>query len=330
MAFLIRRPERSVKHSWMLRTRRGASIILALLSCLAAQSQTHIYDHKHGDTRLQLLQFVGSGQLQDAISLGEKAVSQWPQDPEIHHYLGLAYFKTGQLKPAREQLERARDLNKRETGARFDLALVCLSQQDYSAAADELQVVVKLTPSNPLAHVLLGRSYLNSNRSVPAIDEFKTALRLDPSIRLGHYHLGFAYSSLGRNDEAIAEYRTEVQRSGEHPEVVYELGHSLLEAGKHEEAVGYLQRASELTPQNPDVWYNLGKAQVLAGRAVQGEASLRKAIELNPQDPRPHYQLARALETLGKSEEARVERERFAELKKAQPAAAGTATGRDQ
>ena len=36
------------------------------------------------------------------------------------------------------------------------------------------------------------------------------------------------------------------------------------------------------------------------------------------------------LEKLGKTEEARSERSRFAELKKAQPAAAGMATGRDQ
>jgi len=57
---------------------------------------------------------------------------------------------------------------------------------------------------------------------------------------------------------------------------------------------------------------------------------LRKAVELNPKDPSPHYQLARVLEKLGKTEEARSERERFAELKKAQPAAAGMATGRDQ
>jgi Flp pilus assembly protein TadD len=57
---------------------------------------------------------------------------------------------------------------------------------------------------------------------------------------------------------------------------------------------------------------------------------LRKAAELNPKDPSPHYQLARVLEKLGRTDEARRERERFAVLKKAQPATAGMATGRDQ
>ena len=92
----------------------------------------------------------------------------------------------------------------------------------------------------------------------------------------------------------------------------------------------YLQRGTELDPANSDVWYNLGKAQALAGQAAQAESSLRKAAELNPKDPGPHDQLARVLEKLGRTEEAHSERERFAELKKAQPAAPGTATGRDQ
>lgn len=307
----------------MLRTLVLVPIIVSgLCVAVCAQSQS--------ETRQRLLQQLEAGKLQEAVAVGESAASQWPDDPEIRHWLGLAYFKQGRLQPAREQLERARDLDKKDARTRFDLALVCLSVPDYAAAADELQVSLKLAPSNPVAHVLLGRAYLNSNRSVQAIDEFKAALRIDPAIRLGHYHLGFAYASLGRNTEAIAEYRTELQRSGEHPEVVYQLGHTLLESGIYEDAISYLRRASEIDAQNSDVWYNLGKAELLAGRHVPAEISLRKAIALNPQDPSPHYLLARVLDKLGKGDEARNERQRFAELKKAQPASAGMATGRDQ
>ena len=117
---------------------------------------------------------------------------------------------------------------------------------------------------------------------------------------------------------------------GESQAVVYELGRSLLERGKYDAAISSLQRASQLDASNPDVWYNLGKAQLAAGQGAPAEISLRKAIELKPNDPSPHYQLARALEKLGKAEDARAERERFAELKKAQRPTAGMATGRDQ
>jgi len=154
-------------------------------------------------------------------------------------------------------------------------------------------------------------------------------LKLDPSIKLGHYHLGFAYFSLGRNDEAIAEYKEELRRSGESAAVVCALGHSLLASGKYNAAETYLERGTQIDAGNPDVWYDLGKAQALAGEWAKAELTLRKAAELNPKDPSPHYQLAHVLEKLGKVEDARNERERFAELKKAQPATAGMATGRD-
>jgi tetratricopeptide (TPR) repeat protein len=323
---------------WRVLTAAWFVCLLCLVVPSGAQNQTE------PQIRQQLLRELESGEFRDAILLGEQAVARWPRDAQFRHYLGIAHFKSGDLKQAQEQLTGARDLNPEDSKTHFDLALVFLSEQDYTAAAGELEATIKLNRSNSnsnsnsssnpnsnaLAHVLLGRAYLNSNRSLQAIDEFKTALKLDSAIKLGHYHLGFAYSSLGRNDEAINEYKEELRQSGESPAVVYELGRSLLETGKDDAAVTYLQRATELDAQNPDAWYNLGKAQALAGQAAQAEASLRKAAELNPKDPSPHYQLARVLEKLGKAEEARSERQRFAELKKAQPATAGMATGRDQ
>jgi tetratricopeptide (TPR) repeat protein len=182
--------------------------LAVLFLCVTAFSQTQ------SQTRDQLLQDIGSGQLKEAIVLGQQAVSRWPRDPQFRHYLGVAYFKTGDLKQAEDQLARARDLDGKDASTRFDLALVFLSQDDYVKAAVELEASNKLSPSNALGHILLGRAYLNSNRSLQAIDEFKTALKLDPSVRLGHYHLGFAYASLGRDEEAIAEYKEELRRSG--------------------------------------------------------------------------------------------------------------------
>jgi tetratricopeptide (TPR) repeat protein len=305
-------------------------IVATSLCLLGVSAPAQSPSQTQSETRQQLLKQIDSGQLREAVILGQQAVSHWPRDAQLRHYLGVAYFKTGDSKQAQEQLTRARDLNPNDSATHFDLALVLLGKQAYPGAADELEASIKLNPSNALAHVFLGRAYLNSNRSLQAIDEFKTALKLDPAIKLGHYHLGFAYFSLGRNEEAITEYKEEVRRSGENPAVIYALGHSLLASGKYEEAVTNLQRGTELAPRDPDVWYDLGKAQALAGQSAQAEPSLRKSAELNPKDPSPHYQLARLLDKLGKTEEAKSERDRFAELKKAQPASAGMATGRDQ
>jgi tetratricopeptide (TPR) repeat protein len=277
-----------------------------------------------------VLSYVQVGRLPEAVELGAKAIMRWPNDAPLQHWLGLAYFKQKMNGPALEALRRSETLDSSQFGIHFDIALVLLSDEHYSEAADELEKAIKLRPSDALPHVLLGRAYQNSNRTLDGIEQFKTALRLDPNLPLGHYHLGFAYSSLGRVPEAIAEYEKEIARSSADPNVLYQLGHSLLESGKWQEAVTYLKKAAELDSQNADASYDLGKALLLSGDAQAAITSLRHALELNPSNASTHYQLSRALGKLGQKEEAERERQRFAELKKTQPESGGMASGRPQ
>jgi Flp pilus assembly protein TadD len=126
------------------------------------------------------------------------------------------------------------------------------------------------------------------------------------------------------------EYKKEVTRSPDNPEVLYQLGHSLLETGDWQSASTYLRKASELDPKNADASYDLGKALLLSGDAGAAITALNHSIELNPANASAHYQLSRALGKSGRKEEAHQERERFAELKKAQPQLGGMASGRSQ
>jgi len=277
-----------------------------------------------------VLSYLQSGRLPEAVALGTKAVARWPNDAALQHWLGLAYFKQKMSAPALEALRRSEGLDASQFGIHFDIALVLLSDQQYSPAAAELEKAIKLNPSDALPHLLLGRAYQNSNRTLKAIEQFQTALRLDPNLPLGHYHLGFAYASLGRDSEAIIEYKKEVTRSPDNPDVLYQLGHSLLEIGDWQSASTYLRKASELDPKNADASYDLGKALLLAGDAGAAITALNHSIELNPANASAHYQLSRALEKSGRKEEAHQERERFAELKKAQPQSGGMASGRSQ
>jgi tetratricopeptide (TPR) repeat protein len=277
-----------------------------------------------------LLAYLQIGRLAQAAEIGRNAVARWPGDAQLWHWLGLAYFKAGQNGPALEALQRSEKLDSARFDIHFDRALVQLQQDQYPLAADELEKAIKLKPSDPLAHVLLGRAYQNSNRTLPAVEQFQIALRLDPKIPLGHYHLGFAYASLGRNQEAIEEYEEEIATAPENPEVLYQLGRSLLENGDYKFAIARLQRATQLNPQNADAFYDLGKARLLNGDVQAAIPVLRRSAELKPTDPSPHYQLARALTKIGAADEARQEWKRFDELKRAQPQTGGMASGRVQ
>ncbi|MGA8067001.1 MAG: tetratricopeptide repeat protein, partial [Terriglobales bacterium] len=98
-------------------TGRAAQLILTVISvCLTflalpapAQNQTQ------SQTRHELLHDLDSDHLRQAVLLGQQAVSRWPRDAQFRHYLGVAYFKTGDSKQAQEQLVRARDLNPKDS-----------------------------------------------------------------------------------------------------------------------------------------------------------------------------------------------------------------------
>jgi protein O-GlcNAc transferase len=277
-----------------------------------------------------VLSYLQRGQLREAIQLGIDAITRWPHDAELQHWLGLAYFKAGQNESALATLKRSEAIASASFDIHFDVALVLLQQSQYAPAADELERAIKLQPSHALAHVLLGRAYQNTNRTLQGIEQFQTALKIAPATPLGHYHLGFAYASLGRNQEAIAEYRKELDHSPDDPQLAYQFGHCLLETGELKDALSQLKRATELDPMNPDAAYDLGKALLLDGNVEAAIAALQRSVRLKPEDPGCHYQLARALQKAGRTEEAQHEWKRFAELKKAQPEMGGMATGRPQ
>jgi len=43
-----------------------------------------------------LLAYLQAGQIPKAVRVGREATAAWPEDAELHHWLGLAYFKTEQ------------------------------------------------------------------------------------------------------------------------------------------------------------------------------------------------------------------------------------------
>ena len=223
-----------------------------------------------------VLSYLQTGDLRDAARIGDAAITRWPNDAQLQHWLGLVYFKGGQNARARVFLERSANLDGRHSDIHFDLALVLLAQEQYEPAAKELEQATKLDPSQALAHVLLGRAYQNTNRTLQAVEQFKAALRLDPKTPLGHYHLGFAYASLGRTAEAVVEYEKEMKQTADNPQVLSHLGHSLLEIGDLNSAVVNLKKAVQFDPSNYDAAYDLGKALLLDSRSKRGSSSTSK------------------------------------------------------
>src|SRR6266404_4564032 len=98
--------------------------------------------------RSLLLSYLHAGQVATALRLGRQATERWPQDPHLHHWLGLAYFKSGQNSEAHTELKQAVELDDASFGGHFDLALVQLALQDYAEASGHLEKALQIHPSD--------------------------------------------------------------------------------------------------------------------------------------------------------------------------------------
>src|SRR6266566_1561152 len=64
-------------------------VIATSLSGLCPSASAQAQNQTQAQTRQQLLQDLDSGQLRDAVLLGQQAVSRWPRDALLRHYLGV-------------------------------------------------------------------------------------------------------------------------------------------------------------------------------------------------------------------------------------------------
>src|ERR1700758_1269781 len=74
----------------------------------------------------RLVDCLRDGRLAEAVELGRDSVFRWPDDAEIRHLLGLAYFKIRQDPLAIQELQHAESLDDSTAAIHFDFALVYL------------------------------------------------------------------------------------------------------------------------------------------------------------------------------------------------------------
>jgi type IV pilus assembly protein PilF len=177
-----------------------------------------------------------------------------PDDPELLHRLGQAYFykkkydiaeqkykKVLSLKPGFSQarndlgvtymeMKRWDDAIREfrivtedifypdQASAGINLALAYLGKGDHDQALVTARAIVAVNSDKPPARLTLGRIYFAAGRVNLAIDEYREALKLAPDFAVVHYYLGLAYLKADRNGDARSSF-VEVVRIAPYTEI---------------------------------------------------------------------------------------------------------------
>jgi tetratricopeptide (TPR) repeat protein len=146
----------------------------------------------------------------EAQNVYAAVMAENPQFLNIHYAYGRFLLDRLDTGAALAEFEQEIKLHPNHTLARLQIAAVDY-KVDSAAGLPYAEAAVKLDPSLPLGHYLLGVLLLDRGEYRKAIPELESAKQMLPNDPRVHYSLGLAYARAGREKDAARE-REEFQR----------------------------------------------------------------------------------------------------------------------
>lgn len=200
---------------------------------------------KTPETLQQAEALLLEGKVTKADRILRRILKTEPENPEALHLSGVAKYRTGKVKPARDLVERA----------------------------------VKRAPNIADYHVTLG-DLLEDLGDIPAaIASYERAVTLDPLDGPTYFALANAWKRIGHLDAAIECYERTLEIMPHDAAVLYNYANSLKELGQLEDAVDMYKRAFAAQPGFLPTYRNLGTTLQELGRTEEGFAFMRAGAQ---------------------------------------------------
>ena len=150
--------------------------------------------------------------------------------------VALSAFQSNNMVDAIQFMQMAVDIAPNEMGYRRNLGeLLCRADQLEAAIASH-QIAIKMEPTNPENHFLLGLAYHNKRQFHLAVQHYRIALSYHQHYGLAWNNLGASLESMGDKHQAKTAYATAVRIDPKHAEAHNNLGAIYSEEGKLDEA----------------------------------------------------------------------------------------------
>ena len=140
------------------------------------------FGHKAGEFYHKAVDAIQDKNFQQADSLLQQAISDFPAYAEAHHLLGLVQFQiTQDPDKAIPSLRQAVQLNGNFAQAYYDLALLLLKQERIDEAQQQLQHALSVYPEFWEARLTLAKIFDQTGATDNAIQEYETVLKQSAS-----------------------------------------------------------------------------------------------------------------------------------------------------
>lgn len=291
----------------------------------------------------QAEQMLSAGDPSSVIQTLKAWPQKFPQRPEAHHFLGLAYYQLKDFPNAIKHLSEA--LPKENEGSEAwkqtveVLGAAHYFNNEWKEAAPLLEKASAWQPENSDLLYTLAMSYLFTRNSAGARETFakifgleaespqgylltadllrKESLESDaevlilearrkwPEFRGVAFRAGAVAFSKGDHSQAASLFREELKRYPGEPASWHALGEALVSSGQPAEASEALKRAIWLDARWTPSYILLAKLYMDASRYTVAEDTLKQALKSAPQSYEANFLLSRLYQKTGRPELAK-------------------------
>ena len=172
-------------------------IIISLAAILIGRKYFKSDDGSTWESKSEEYYFQGlkaekEGDLDEAITLIEKALEFGPDYAQARNHLGQLYDRKGREEDALKQFQIAVNINLNYAEAYDNLALIC-TKLDEKLKAMEYNQLAKDNYSIKSLEIHRALKYYNNNQMTMAIKSLEKAITVDPEDPTLHYNIALAY-----------------------------------------------------------------------------------------------------------------------------------------
>lgn len=245
--------------------------------------------------------------------LARSSLAAYPGGSDVWKQLGLALYRDGRAEQALEPLQRAVEINPRDSQAWTVYARALEKLRRYSEAGQALRKVVDLAPKEP-GRVLreAGRVELLAGRAYEAVVPLERAHELMPADAETLHLLASAYLRAGRPQDAVTALRAGTEAMETDPDALRPLlGQALLRTaqlrateGRKEDALFWTRQAVDSATLPPAGLFLAGLVAREAGDEPLASELLAQAQSLDPELIRKKHDAAVELTEARRYDEA--------------------------
>lgn len=289
---------------------KALAVFLLISTLLAGQTRPEVTSVLQRGEK-----FVAENQLTAAEDLYEKALRDFPDDPDLRYELGMVFFRQHNWPKAIENYKSSLSVRPAQIKPLFYLAESYFMTSDLEHARQTIAQAASIAPDDAQVCQKYGE-YLSATLETRSqgLAWLQKASHLNPALTRIDFEIGKTQFDLTDYPRAASSLEVALMKNAGDGEAAFYLAESWANLGEWSKARDDYSYALTHQYATGPVYYGLGRAHVELAEFEAAIDSLQRAIAAQPSLINAHFQLAKAYRQLGRTKDAEKESTLFSAM----------------